>query len=97
MDGLQPVARIGQRALGDGGERIGEIALVQRLAQFDDLDASSLKPGESRVSHASPLSAEFAANKPDQAAFARERGDQRRARLAAISSPCGSSTCRARK
>ncbi len=34
---LQPVARIGQRALRDGRERIGEIALLQRLAEIDDL------------------------------------------------------------
>ena len=33
MHRLQPVARIGQRALGDGGKRIGQIALGQRLAQ----------------------------------------------------------------
>ena len=33
MHRLQPVAHIGQRALGDGGERIGQIALGQRLAQ----------------------------------------------------------------
>ena len=33
MHRLQPVAHIGQRALGDGGQRIGEIALGQRLAQ----------------------------------------------------------------
>ena len=34
---LQPVARIGQRPVHDGGERIGEIALLQRLAQRDFL------------------------------------------------------------
>ncbi len=33
MDRLQPVARIGQRPLGDGGERIGQIALGQRPRQ----------------------------------------------------------------
>ena len=38
MHRLQPVARIGQRAVHDGGERIGEIALLQRLAQRDLLD-----------------------------------------------------------
>ena len=31
VDGLQPVAGIGQRALGDGGERISEIALASAL------------------------------------------------------------------
>ncbi len=33
---LQPVAGIGQRALRDGRQRIGEVALLQRLAQVDD-------------------------------------------------------------
>ena len=32
MDRLQPVAGIGQRALGDGGQRIGEIALASAFA-----------------------------------------------------------------
>ena len=32
---LQSVARIGQRAMHDGGQRIGEIALFQRFAQRD--------------------------------------------------------------
>ena len=35
---LEAVARIGQGAMHDGGERIGEIALLQRLAQADLLD-----------------------------------------------------------
>ena len=35
---LEPVARIRQRAVHDGGERVGEIALLQRLAQRDLLD-----------------------------------------------------------
>ncbi len=33
MHGLQPVTGVGQRALGDGGQRIGQIALGQRLAE----------------------------------------------------------------
>ena len=37
MHRLQPVARIGQRAVHDGGQRVGEIALLQRLAQRDFL------------------------------------------------------------
>ena len=40
MDGLQPVARIGQRALRDGGKRIGEITLGQRLASGSGLMSS---------------------------------------------------------
>ena len=35
MHGLQPVARVGQRAAHDGRERIGEIALLERVAQVD--------------------------------------------------------------
>ncbi len=31
MDRLQPVAGVGQRALGDGGERISEVALGKRV------------------------------------------------------------------
>ncbi len=34
---LQPVARIRQRAVHDGGERIGEIALLERRFQIDTL------------------------------------------------------------
>ena len=37
---LEPVARVGQRAVHDGGERIGEIALLERLAQRDILDVA---------------------------------------------------------
>ena len=35
MHGLQPIAGVGKRAAHDGGERIGEIALLQRVAQVD--------------------------------------------------------------
>ena len=35
MYGLQPVARIRQRAMHDGGQRIGEITLLERFAQCD--------------------------------------------------------------
>ena len=35
---LEPVARVRQRAVHDGGQRIGEIALLQRLAQRDLFD-----------------------------------------------------------
>jgi len=33
MDRLQPVAGVGQRALGDGRQRVGEVALAQRILQ----------------------------------------------------------------
>ncbi len=36
--GLQPVAHIGQRAVHDGGERVGEVALFKRVLQLDRLD-----------------------------------------------------------
>ena len=36
MHGLQTVAGIGQRTLGDGRKRIAEVPLLQRLAQVDD-------------------------------------------------------------
>ena len=39
---LEAVARIGQRAMHDGGERIGKVALFQRVAQGDVLDAGQL-------------------------------------------------------
>ena len=35
VDGLQAVARVRQRAVGDGRERIAQIALFERLAQID--------------------------------------------------------------
>ena len=35
MHRLEPVARVRERAVHDGGERVGEIALLQRLAQRD--------------------------------------------------------------
>ncbi len=39
MHGFEPVARVGQRAVHDGGQRVGEIALLERLAQRDFLHA----------------------------------------------------------
>ena len=38
VDRLQPVARIRQRPVHDGGERVGEIALLQRILEIDVLD-----------------------------------------------------------
>ena len=38
VHGLQPVAHVGQRPVHDGGERVGEVALFQRLAQIHGLD-----------------------------------------------------------
>jgi hypothetical protein len=38
VDGLQAVARVGQGPIHDGREGVGEIALLQRLAQIDALE-----------------------------------------------------------
>ena len=38
---LQPVAHVGQRAVHDGGERVGEIALLKRCAQVDGDDLAA--------------------------------------------------------
>ena len=38
VDRLQPVARVRQRPVHDGGERVGEIALLQRVLEIDVLD-----------------------------------------------------------
>ena len=38
VDRLQPVADVGQRPVHDGRQRVGEIALLERLAQIDRLD-----------------------------------------------------------
>ena len=43
MDGFEPVAGVRQRASHDGRQRIGEIALFQRLAQIDGLRFGQLR------------------------------------------------------
>ena len=56
MHGLQPVARVRQRAAHDGRERIGEIALLQRLAQVDvDRRRGRRRRGRSGSGHARGL------------------------------------------
>ena len=45
VHGLQPVAHIGQRAVHDGRQRIGEIALFERLFQVDRLDVITAAGG----------------------------------------------------
>ena len=47
--GLEPVARVGQRAIRDGRERVEEIALFQRPAQRDLLDVALLRGNQSLV------------------------------------------------
>ena len=41
VDRLQAVARIRQRPVHDGRERIGEIALLQRILEIDVLDLAA--------------------------------------------------------
>ncbi len=43
VHGLQPVARVRQRPVHDGGERVGEVALFERLAQRDFLRAGRFR------------------------------------------------------
>jgi hypothetical protein len=43
MHGLKPVARIGKRTVHDGGEGVGEIALLERLAQRNLLDVAGVR------------------------------------------------------
>ncbi len=38
VHGLEPVAHVGERAVHDGRERVGEVALLERLAQVHRLD-----------------------------------------------------------
>ena len=49
MHRLQPVAGIGQRAAHDGGQRIGEVALFQRITEVDDSPAGPRGGGGSTV------------------------------------------------
>jgi hypothetical protein len=59
---LQPVARIRQRAVHDGGQRIGEIALFQRFAQRDFLNVAPL--GRNQLfTHAGSVARKMSTNK----------------------------------
>src|SRR6266567_3529930 len=62
VNGLEPVARIRQRAPGDGGERVLEIALLQRLPQRNLLDLAVAR-GNQVLSHAQELMPGQAMNK----------------------------------
>ena len=64
MDRFQPVAHVRQAALHDGGERIGEIALGQRVAEVGVLNAvaptwwwrcSGWRSGSGALSHAGQI------------------------------------------
>ena len=62
---LQPVARVGQRAVHDRRQGIGEVALLQRRLQADVLDALAVRRGRGMFAHCSPL----------QGASVRDSGD----------------------
>ena len=55
MHGFEPVARIGQRAVHDSGQRIGEIALLERLAQRNLLHALGVRGNHFLVHNATAL------------------------------------------
>ena len=56
LDRLEPVAHVGQRARGDGRQRIGQIALAQRVAEGHGLDlASRFAASVSESRHGLPL------------------------------------------
>ena len=55
MDRLQAVARIRQRPVHDGGERVGEIALLQRILEIDGLDLAARRRVD-RLAHATSKS-----------------------------------------
>ena len=55
MHGFQPVAHVRQRAVHDGGERVSEIALLQRVAQSHGLDRPLRIRRRNPFSHASRL------------------------------------------
>ena len=59
---LEPVARIGKRAMHDGRERVGEIALLERLAQRDLLDLAPVW-GNQLFTHETPVLRAAAMNK----------------------------------
>ncbi len=53
---LQSVARVRQRPSGDGRERIGEVALLQRLVQRHRIDAAAVgRQGRGRLGHGSAI------------------------------------------
>ena len=43
VHGLQAVAHVGQRAVHDGGQRVGEVALFQRILELIGLDADQVR------------------------------------------------------
>ena len=65
MHGFKPVARVWQRPAHDGGERIGEIALLERLAQVDvDWDGRRSWGRRNRLGHGCGLTRRLSCGKP---------------------------------
>ncbi len=62
VHGLQAIAHVGQRAVHDGRQRVGEVALFQRIPEVDRLDA--VGAGQNRfVAHADGLARRAATGK----------------------------------
>ncbi len=62
MDRLEPVARVRQRASGNGGERVLEITFLQRVAQRDLFDPAVAR-GNQLLAHGQELPTWQAMNK----------------------------------
>ena len=62
VNGLEPVARVRQRAPGDGGKRVLEIALLQRLPQRNLFDFTVAR-GNQLLTHVQELMPGHAMNK----------------------------------
>ncbi len=94
MHRLQPVAHVGQRARHDGGERVGEIALAQRLGEIHVADFAGL--GWLGFAHAD-LSIAFAQRPRGSVATPPELRQRIGCAQPAVLRPCGASTRRSRK
>ncbi len=54
LDRLQTVARVGERAVHDGGQGVGEIAFLERRLEADVLDPAAIAGGWRVFAHCSP-------------------------------------------
>ena len=81
MHGLQPVARVRQRAPHDRRERVGKVALLKRLCSSTISMSSPLRPGESRVFPCFTAISRICPEQAGSGRLTRECGNKRRARL----------------
>jgi hypothetical protein len=65
MHRLEPVASVRQRAACDGGQRLLEIALLQRGTQRNILDVTTRRRGNQLFAHESWVLRRAARNKPE--------------------------------